>query len=312
MAPDPSWPADVPPGSSPSAEPNTVCVDDDDDDIPRLSADTLALLQDFQQSQSARLAAFQQLQSRAAARFDALGDTDEGDEQPAAEDEDVSQDDNDPLANMEVFTEDWNLSQFWYTDLTARTLTAFALDPLVKVPLALDSAPRANPNFEKLPDINIAILSAPTVHQYLTRCVLPLLPRPVRQKVHAVLFEHDSRFSVFGPKQFVHYDFNAPTRIPESAKARFDVVIVDPPFLSAECQIKTAMTVRLLLSPDQDRRKIVVCTGQKVGDVILRTYRPYGVRCTEFRPEHRNGLQNEFRCFASRELDDIWKFEQDE
>ncbi|KAK9234450.1 putative N6-adenine methyltransferase-domain-containing protein [Lipomyces kononenkoae] len=302
--------ADLPPESSRLPETNSDC---EDDDIPRLSADTLALLQDFQQSQSAQLEAFQQLQARAAARFDAVGD--DNVDEPA--EEEAKDDDDDPLANMEIFTEDWNLSQFWYTDLTARTITAFALDPLVKVPLALDTPPTVHANYEQLPDINIAILSAPTVHQYLTRRVLPLLPRPVRQKIRPVLFEHDTRFAVFGPKQFVHYDFNAPTKLPEIMKSRFDVVIVDPPFLSAECQVKTAITVRLLLSSsstpeaDQARTKVVVCTGQKVADVILRTYRSYGVRCTEFRPEHRNGLQNEFMCFASSEVDGIWKFEQD-
>ncbi|KAK9331560.1 putative N6-adenine methyltransferase-domain-containing protein [Lipomyces starkeyi] len=294
-----------------SPRPTRTDSSNEDDDIPRLSEDTLALLQDFQRSQSTQLAAFEKLQGRAAARFDALGT---GIDDQAAEDdvEEDKSDGDDPLASMEVFTEDWNLSQFWYTDLTARTLAAFALHPLVKVALDLESPPTPHPDYEGLPDISIAILSAPTVHQYLTRRIIPLLPKPVQQKVHPVLFEHDARFAVFGPKQFVNYDFNAPARIPENMKSRFDVVIVDPPFLSAECQVKTAITVRLLLSLEKDRRKVVICTGQKVADVILRTYRSYGIRCTEFRPEHRNGLQNEFRCFASGELDEVWKFEQEE
>ncbi|KAJ8100738.1 putative N6-adenine methyltransferase-domain-containing protein [Lipomyces tetrasporus] len=285
---------------------------DEFDDIPTLPADTLALLQDFQQSQSARLAAFEKLKARAGARFDSLDDAESHPSAEADVDGEEERDGDDPLANMEIFTEDWNLSQFWYTDVTARTLCAFVIHPLVNVPLDLEGRPTPHPNYEELPDISIAILSAPTVHQYLTRCILPLLPKPVQQKIHPVLFEHDVRFTVFGPNQFVHYDFNAPARIPEKMKSQFDAVIVDPPFLSAECQVKTAITARLLLSSEQGRRKIVVCTGQKVADVILRTYRPYGVRCTKFRPEHRNGLQNEFRCFASGELDGVWTFEQEE
>ncbi|KAK9324875.1 putative N6-adenine methyltransferase-domain-containing protein [Lipomyces orientalis] len=300
------------PKRSPNLEPTGPGLSrtdlDEFDDVPTLSADTLALLEDFQQSQAAQLAAFEKLKARAAARFDSL---DDAETYPSADGEE-GRDDDDPLANMEIFSEDWNLSQFWYTDMTARTLCAFVVHPLVNVPLDLESRPMPHPNYEELPDISIAILSAPTVHQYLTRRILPLLPKPVQQKIHPVLFEHDVRFAVFGPNQFVQYDFNAPARIPEKMKSQFDAVIVDPPFLSAECQVKTAITVRLLLSSEQGRRKVVLCTGQKVADVILRTYRPYGVRCTKFRPEHRNGLQNEFRCFASEELDGVWKFEQEE
>ncbi|KAK9467967.1 putative N6-adenine methyltransferase-domain-containing protein [Lipomyces arxii] len=283
---------------------------DSGDDMPVLPADTLALLQDFQKTQVAQLEAFKKLQDKAESRFD---DADTQQQRNPLEDDDADESEADsPLQTMEFFTEDWNLSQFWYTDLTARTLSAFVLDPLVKVPLDLNSIPIPHPEFESMPDIKIAIISAPTVHQYLTYKILPLLPQAMRRKIKCVVLEHDSRFALFG-NQFVHYDFNEPTRLPGWSKGAFTGVIIDPPFLSTECQVKTAITARLLLPKvdnDEERRKqkVVVCTGQKVEDVILRTYKNYGIRRTSFDPEHRNGLANEFRCFANSEIEGVWSF----
>ncbi|KAK7208166.1 putative N6-adenine methyltransferase-domain-containing protein [Myxozyma melibiosi] len=303
-------------------------IEEEDDDL-KLPADTLALLQDFQQTQSSKLAMFEKMQKRAEARFDAIG-TDgfsfddeevekaEDDDDGEGEGEDEEGEGEEALKSMEIFTEDWNLSQFWYTDETAHRLSAYLLEPLVKLGKYGSDDYETVEGYESKDDLRIAILSAPTVHQYLTRVILPKLPKGVSKKVHAVVFEHDTRFAVFGPKQFVHYDFNAPMRIPAAVKERFDSVLVDPPFLSEECQVKTAITVRLLLrKPSEEdaakgrsRPRVAVCTGQKVADVILRTYRGYGVRCTDFRPEHRNGLQNEFRCFASEAVEGVWGFEE--
>lgn len=290
-------------------------------DLDRLSADTMALLQEFQQTQSSKLAAFERLQKKAESRFDdsQVAEFKFEDESDDEEEESGDGEEQDALASMEVFTEDWNLSQFWYTDATAHRLSAFVLDPLVKLGAyvagreeKLQYWPREN--YASLPSIKVAILSAPTVHQYLTRVILPQLPKDLSSKVQAVVFENDARFAVFGPRQFVHYDFNAPTRVPEATKGRFDAVLVDPPFLSEECQVKTAITVRVLLRKEEEGNtrptvRVAVCTGQKVADVIERTYRAYGVRCTNFRPEHRNGLQNEFRCFASEAVEGVWEYE---
>jgi hypothetical protein len=51
-----------------------------------------------------------------------------------------------------------------------------------------------------------------------------------------VLLEHDNRFAVF--PEFVYYDFAQPLKLPAELKGACDRIIVDPPFLSEECQTK--------------------------------------------------------------------------
>lgn len=50
------------------------------------------------------------------------------------------------------------------------------------------------------------------------------------------LLEIDDRFGVF--KEFVHYDFEKALQLPPELKGSFDRIIVDPPFLSDDCQTK--------------------------------------------------------------------------
>jgi hypothetical protein len=50
------------------------------------------------------------------------------------------------------------------------------------------------------------------------------------------LLEIDERFNVF--KEFVHYDFEKALQLPPELKGSFDRIIVDPPFLSDDCQTK--------------------------------------------------------------------------
>jgi len=67
--------------------------------------------------------------------------------------------------------------------------------------------------------------------------------------------EFDRRFSCFGDS-FVFYDYTEPLALPDELQLSFDIVVADPPFLSAECLQKTALTVRYLTA-----KKILLCTG---------------------------------------------------
>ena len=74
-----------------------------------------------------------------------------------------------------------------------------------------------------------------------------------------------------------------------------------------------AMTARMLLrggaKPDVDSNKsqarssqlVIVSTGSKVEDVVLRLYKPLGLKVTSFLPKHKGGLQNDFRCYSTFE-----------
>lgn len=69
------------------------------------------------------------------------------------------------------------------------------------------------------------------------------------------LFEYDKRFSIHG-SDFVFYDYNHPTDLPENHKKQYNIVLADPPFLSEECLTKTTETIKLLA-----KDKIILCTG---------------------------------------------------
>lgn len=51
--------------------------------------------------------------------------------------------------------------------------------------------------------------------------------------------EFDDRFKLLAkPGRFIHYDFNRPLDVPKELKGTFDRALIDPPFLSDECQSK--------------------------------------------------------------------------
>lgn len=122
------------------------------------------------------------------------------------------------------------------------------------------------------------------------------------------MLEHDNRFAVF-TDEFVFYDFAQPFKLPSHFKGAFDRVIVDPPFLSEDCQTKAALTVRWMLKPDAQcegggKPKIIACTGERMETLITeKLYKNYGVRTTTFEPKHARGLSNEFYCYANFEVE---------
>jgi EEF1A lysine methyltransferase 1 len=142
------------------------------------------------------------------------------------------------------------------------------------------------------------------------------------------LFEFDRRFEVFG-EEFIYYDFEQPIRLPgelrisdastalKVTKAKlvelkgvFTRIICDPPFLSEICQTKAALTVRWLSSTWNNEPstgvRIIVCTGERMRETILKLYAKAGVRTTTFEPHHSKGLSNEFLCYANFETPEVW------
>lgn len=79
------------------------------------------------------------------------------------------------------------------------------------------------------------------------------------ERVTVTLFEYDRRFETKFSKEFVPYDYRKPLAIPDLYHNAFDLIVVDPPFLSDECLIKVAQTVRLLSR--EPATKLLICTG---------------------------------------------------
>ena len=117
-------------------------------------------------------------------------------------------------------------------------------------------------------------------------------------------------------------------------KGKYDCILIDPPFLSPDCQTKgricdtvmvpednlltarltAAMTVRFLskpASPDSvvPSTRIIVCTGERMNELVLRLYP--GIVTTTYDPQHaQNRLSNIFRCYANFESE-AWSWRQE-
>ncbi|RLW08222.1 hypothetical protein DV515_00003111 [Chloebia gouldiae] len=205
---------------------------DDDDDIPQLSSHTLAALQEFYLEQ----------QQREGMK------TSQGFNQYS-------------IGSIE---ENWQLSQFWYSDETASCLAKEAV-------LAAGKGGR------------IACISAPSVYQKLKE--------QDGEDFSVCILEYDRRFSVYG-EEFIFYDYNHPLDLPENLLPHsFDIVIADPPYLSEECLQKTAETIKYLT-----KGKILLCTGAVMEEEAAKQL---GVKMCKFIPKHSRNLANEFRCYVN-------------
>jgi len=273
---------------------------DDEDDLPQLAPDTLRLLHEFTAEKEAHQKSFEAIKARSEAAFD---DAQNQTHESAANDSNTD-------LSMDLFTEDWNASQFWYTPETATTIASAILTGAdEKSAIAIVSAPSVYVALRK-------ILDQPSTSASETDAI------PVsRSKPRVYLLEYDTRFAVFG-QDFVHYDFQHPLRLPAELKGRFDRIVCDPPFLSEDCQTKTALTVRWLARSwtastsassaaqtdtchkGDEALRLVMCTGERMEAVVHKLYAKVGVRTTGFEPIHACGLSNEFLCYANFEGED--------
>ncbi|KAI0106338.1 putative N6-adenine methyltransferase-domain-containing protein [Hypoxylon sp. NC0597] len=245
---------------------------DSDDEPITLSSHALAALQEFYGERDAHADKFEKLKAAA-------------EEQHAGAQ---------PLS-MDAFTEDWNESQFWYSDETATLLAKQLLDGVRE-------------------DEVIAVVSAPSVFVALKNLLNTDASVPKPGKLY--LLEHDQRFSVF--PEFIFYDFQQPIKLPAHLKGAVDRIICDPPFLSEDCQTKAALTVRWMSRPSSGadshsspHRRLIVCTGERMETLVTKLYRSFGARTTTYEPRHARGLSNEFYCYANFECD-AWRFRDEE
>ncbi|KAI9342875.1 putative N6-adenine methyltransferase-domain-containing protein [Obelidium mucronatum] len=227
--------------------------DEDEDEEIALPSDTLALLQSFLTEKA-----------EAEKRFEALRENAHKEADSAAERRRIE-------VTMEDFKEDWQLSQFWYSDETAFHLAIHSI--------------AATPEGGSL-----GCVSSPTVFVEMMKSELP-------KPINPYVFEFDKRFAVFG-SQFIFFDFNTPTTFNEPLQHKFHTLVVDPPFLSDECWSKTAECVRFLAI--EEGCKIIVCTGLVMREKIQKEL---GCKLTSFQVKHKGGLSNEFGCYTNFESD---------
>lgn len=249
-------------------------IHDDDSEKIELSGTALDALKEFYADRDAREKQFEDLKTA------------------AADDEKAK------TISMETFEENWNESQFWYSQETADILARQLLAGCTN-------------------ESTIAVVSAPSVYVQLKNIIASSELKP-EEIPKMYLLEFDERFSIF--PEFVFYDFQKPFKLPVSMKGSIDYIICDPPFLSEDCQTKTAMTVRWLSkswgssaardeksSPSEGSGKLIVCTGERMENLVNKLYRPQGIHTTTFEPAHSKGLSNEFYCYSNFECGD-WKW----
>lgn len=174
----------------------------------------------------------------------------------------------DNVHSMDLFKEDWAKSQFWYTKETCTRLVDIILGSVSETAI-------------------IGCISAPSVYTALAQ-----------RGRQSYVFEIDKRFKVFGT-DFVYYDYNLPEVLDELDGERklvnqFDVLYIDPPFLSEECFQKMAGTAKLLMKDDC---KLIIVTGHVMREHVLSEL---GCTPTNVEIEH-HGLSNDFYCYTNFE-----------
>lgn len=241
--------------------------DSDSDMEISLSANALAALAEFRQEEKQRAEDFEKLYQATEEEFE-----------------------NRKKEGMNLFQEDWQLSQFWYSDATADLLADALLEGADK-------------------DTVIAVVSAPSVYAAIQKKPKESIPTE-----HIYLFEFDKRFEVMaGKEHFVFYNYETPTDFESNIKHKVDRLLIDPPFLNENCQTKSSITAKELLAPNDGsktstgapKHRLISCTGERMKDVMKKVYPDTHI--TTFLPEHGNGLSNEFRCYSDFEWKG-WKF----
>ncbi|CAN1144318.1 EEF1A lysine methyltransferase 1 [Linum perenne] len=173
-------------------------------------------------------------------------------------------------ASVELVSEDWRLSQFWYDQSTAETVAKEVIS------LCRDGGDSGR----------VACIACPTLYAYIKK---------IDPSLSVQLLEFDERFGRYGG-DFTFYDYNKPEELPEELKHLFRVVVADPPYLSKECLEKVAETVSFLAKPGPSNSYVLLLTGevQKESAAELLGLHPCG-----FRPQHSSKLGNEFRLFTN-------------
>lgn len=87
-----------------------------------------------------------------------------------------------------------------------------------------------------------------------------------------------------------------------------DRFIIDPPFLSDDCQTKMALTVRWMARPTTPDVRVIVSTGERMEGLVTKLYRGFGIKTTDYEPAQ--GLSNEFFTYANFDSE-AWSWRPD-
>ncbi|CAN0879169.1 EEF1A lysine methyltransferase 1 [Linum grandiflorum] len=157
--------------------------------------------------------------------------------------------------SVELVSEDWRLSQFWYDKSTAETVANEVIS------LCRDGGENRR----------VACIACPTLYAYIKK---------IDPNLSVQLLEYDERFGRYGG-DFTLYDYNKPEELPAELKQSFSVVVADPPYLSKECLEKVAETVSFLAKPAPSDSYVLLLTV-KTGFVQGKCRRKGLLNCWDY------------------------------
>ncbi|GBG59603.1 hypothetical protein CBR_g49867 [Chara braunii] len=132
---------------------------------------------------------------------------------------------------------------------------------------------------------SVAFLSTPSIYFSLQNQNL---------KSKSYIFDLDTKFGRGRNVNFVRYDFNRPTDVPDNLHHSFDCVVIDPPFIAEEVWAKYAETAKLLLIPNG---RVILST---IPENAMFLKRMLGVEPQLFRPSIPN-LVYQYAFFVNYE-----------
>jgi hypothetical protein len=172
------------------------------------------------------------------------------------------------VAFLKKHGENADHNQYWYSAATVARILAAVEEPLP--PPAEAAAPPPPPP-------RGAFVSTPSLFFALS----PAVRLAAR---HAVLDLDAAQFAAKGGDAFVRFDFRAAppeAHLPAAMLGAFDVVVIDPPFITEEVWRLYAAAARALLRADGPRR--VICTTVAENAALIAELFP-GARRTRFQP----------------------------
>lgn len=100
-------------------------------------------------------------------------------------------------------------------------------------------------------------------------------------------------------KAFVAYDYNLgdDENYLKEHENSFDLIILDPPFLSEECLRKSLLIVNRIKK--REKSLIVLNTGT----IQKELAELHGLIEATYKPQHKNNLANQFSTFSNFDID---------
>ena len=173
------------------------------------------------------------------------------------------------LLNMTLKDENPNLNQYWFSEDTRETLC---------------NAVRESISLKGGSTTRVAFLSTPSLYFTLSD----------EERKQCTLLDYDTTLSSQNCDSYVFYDFNYPTSIDANLRGLFDVIVIDPPFISQSVWESYAITVSLLAKEGAH----IICTTVAENEALMK--RLFNCHKTNFAPSVPN-LTYQYNTYANFE-----------